>query len=238
MIYFRHAVLISLGAIGTMQLAEGAQPQRAPQGGVQAFGACAACHSLKPGEHMTGPSLAHVWGRKAGTAGGFTRYSDALKNSGVVWNEQTLDKWLTNPATFIPNNAMRFPGIRDASTRQSVIAYLKAVSEGKALAVSQQGGRMMRGGMMGGGRTHLKQASSEANVVSLTHCRDTYIVTTASGIARKIWEFNLRLKTDSSEYGPDPGNPVITGSGMMGDRASIIFSAPAEISAFIKESCQ
>ncbi|HZR03954.1 MAG TPA: hypothetical protein VFA81_12380, partial [Burkholderiales bacterium] len=47
-------------------------------------------HSLEPGENLTGPSLAHVWGRKAGTLPDFHRYSEALQRSGVVWNEQSL----------------------------------------------------------------------------------------------------------------------------------------------------
>ena len=49
--------------------------------------------------------------------------------------------------------------------------------------------------------------------------------------------FNLRLKTDSSKLGPLPGNPVVVGAGMQGDRASIVFASPKEISGFIKQSC-
>ncbi|HZR01818.1 MAG TPA: c-type cytochrome, partial [Burkholderiales bacterium] len=52
--------------------------------GASVFSACAACHSLEPGENLTGPSLAHVWGRKAGTLPDFHRYSEALQRSGVV----------------------------------------------------------------------------------------------------------------------------------------------------------
>ena len=74
---------------------------------------------------MLGPSLAGVWGRKAGTAPGFTRYSEALKTSGVTWNAETLDAWLINPARFIPNNRMTFPGIDDATARADLIAYLR-----------------------------------------------------------------------------------------------------------------
>ena len=54
--------------------------------GAQVFRQCMACHSSEPGEHMTGPSLAHVWGRKAGTVEGFTRYSDAMKHANVTWD--------------------------------------------------------------------------------------------------------------------------------------------------------
>ena len=206
-----------------------------PAVGARAFQQCAACHSVKPGESLTGPSLAHLWGRKAGTAQGFARYSDALKSSRVVWDEKTLDLWLTDPARFIPGNSMTFPGIKDGITRAHVVQYLKAVSDGKAPAAGAQQGGMMMGRAE---RPNLKKAGLEAQVASLTHCRDTYTLKTVKGAARKIWEFNLRLKTDSSEYGPSPGKPVIAGSGMMGDRASVIFSSPAEISGFIKESCR
>ncbi len=238
--FFRQAVLIYLTAIGAMPIAEGAQPQSDSQRGAQAFGACAACHSVKAGEHMTGPSLADIWGRKAGSAEGFMRYSDALNNSSVVWNDQTLDKWLANSTAFIPGNAMSFPGINDTKTRRQLIAYLKAVSEGKAPPPTRQDGGKMESGMTGSraGPANLKQASADAQVASLTHCRDTYTIKTASGETHKIWEFNLRLKTDSSLRGPEAGKPVITGSGMMGDRASIVFASPAEVSTFIKESCQ
>lgn len=192
---------------------------------------------------MTGPSLAHVWGRKAGTEQGFQRYSDALKSSGIAWNAQTLDKWLTDPAALVPGNAMPFSGIRNAAERQDIAAYLKAVSEGKApspQAQGRMGGGMRGGGMMGGGqkRLNLKSAPPEGQVTSLEHCRDTYTVRTADGRTNKVWEFNLRLKTDSSPDGPLPGKPVIVGAGMQGDRASVIFASPAEFSTFIKESCK
>jgi cytochrome c len=205
--------------------------------GAQAFQQCAACHSVEPGRHLTGPSLAHVWGRKAGTAEGFDRYSDALQRSGVVWNEDALDKWLTNPQAFVPGNSMSFPGLKKESTRDDVIAYLKAVSEGKAPQAPDGGGMM--GGMMGNsGPANLRQASTDALVTSLRHCRDTYIIKTAAGATHKVWEYNVRLKTDSSKQGPNPGKPVVTGSGMQGDRVSIVFASPSEVSEFIKESCQ
>ncbi len=204
-----------------------------PASGVKVFQQCAACHSVKAGEHLTGPSLADVWNRKAGTAAGFRRYSDALQRSGVVWDGKTLDQWLSNPERFIPGNTMTFPGIKDAGQRQDVIAYLHAVSEGKA--PSPPSGH---GGMMGGaGPTDLKRADADSVVASLTHCGDTYTLKTASGETHKIWEFNLRIKTDSSARGPAPGKPVITGAGMRGDRANVVFASPAEISGFIK-SCK
>lgn len=94
--------------------------------GARAFRSCAACHSLEPGRHSAGPSLAGVWGRKAGTAKGFGGYSAALKSSGIVWNDATLDAWLANPRAAVPGNAMGFPGVFDAAVRAALIAYLKA----------------------------------------------------------------------------------------------------------------
>jgi cytochrome c len=196
------------------------------------------CHSIRPGRHLTGPSLAHVYGHKAGTADGFYRYSDALQRSSIVWDAKSLDRWLANPQGYLPGNNMAFAGIRDADTRSNVIAYLEAVSEGKA-AAAPRGGGMGAGmrGMMGGQPANLKQADAASRVTSLAHCRDAYIINTVAGAPRKVWEYNVRLKTDSSAEGPNAGEPVVTGSGMQGDRVSVVFAAPREISAFIKESC-
>ncbi|MBI3530218.1 MAG: cytochrome c family protein [Betaproteobacteria bacterium] len=206
-----------------------------PTHGIAVFRACIACHSVEPDEHMTGPSLAHLWGRKAGTAGGFTRYSDALKHANVVWDERTLDQWLRDPAKFIPHNDMTFPGIESSKDRRDVIAYLKAVSQGHAPAPSKNEGGM--GMMIGRNKLDLKNTDPKMQVVSLEYCGDTYIVKTATEQTYKFWEFNLRLQTDSSKYGPLKGKPIIVGTGMMGDRAAVIFTAPREISSFIKESC-
>ncbi len=217
------------------QDAGGAEPGSDVERGAQAFGsACGACHSVRPGENMTGPTLGEVWGRKAGTADKFIRYSKALAKSGITWNEQTLDQWLANPAALVPGNAMAFPGMADPITRHNIIAFLRAVSEGTATAAAPESG----GGMMAGRRMNLKQAPADAQVVALSHCRDTYVVTTASGATRRIGEYSLRLKIDSSDYGPNPGKPVILASGTRGDMASVVFAAPAEVGSFIRESCQ
>ncbi|HWD34521.1 MAG TPA: hypothetical protein VG840_00070, partial [Casimicrobiaceae bacterium] len=151
----------------------------------------------------------------------------------VTWDANTLDRWLANPSAFIPGTTMTFPGIRDVQARADVIAYLEAVSEGDAPATTQRG---MMGGMQAA-RTDLRKAPPEGRVTALKHCRDTYTVKTADGKTERVWEFNLRLKTDSSALGPAPGKPVIVGSGMQGDRASVVFASPREISRFIDESC-
>jgi cytochrome c len=216
-------LMIALG--GSLAPVAAAHAAGDVQQGAKAARACMACHSFAPGRHLTGPSLAGVWGRKAGTAEGFGRYSDALKNSGIVWNEKNLDAWLKNPAALVPGNAMAFPGIPQERTRADLLAYLKAVSDGSVKA-------------SGGGLPSLKRAGPADQVTGIRYCGDAYHVTTGDGKSSTIWEFNLRFKTDGSAAGPPPGKPVIVGSGMRGDRASIVFSRPEEISSFVRRECQ
>ncbi len=192
--------------------------------GAQAARACMACHSFAPGRDMTGPSLAGVWGRKAGTADGFARYSEALKQSGLVWDEQHLDAWIKDPSALVPGTAMAFPGIDDARTRADLLAYLQAVSTGRATAPDH-------------GPPNLKQSGASARVIAIHYCGDTYRVTTADRKTYAFWEFNLRFKTDGSADGPAAGKPVILHTGMQGDRAAVIFSRPDEISGFIRREC-
>jgi cytochrome c len=204
--------------------------------GARLFRACAACHSVEPGDHMTGPSLAHAWNRRAGRAEGFNRYSDALKKSKLTWDAATLDRWLADPDALVPGTTMTFAGIKEGAARQDLIAYLESVSKGAATA-QPEGGRP-QGMQMRSERPNLRQAPPEGQVTSLSHCGDTYTVRTADGKAQKVWEFNLRFKTDSSKLGPEPGKPVVVGAGMQGDRASVIFSSPEEISAYVGASCK
>ncbi len=194
--------------------------------GTKAFQACVACHSLEPGQHFTGPSLANLFGRKAGTGPGFQRYSDALQRSGIVWDEKTLDAWIRDPAGLIPGNVMTFAGLRDEKVRRDLISYLK-VADSKPGA--QRAGPRL---------PDLKKAPPEGTVKAVRHCGDTYFVTTGEGKVHKIWEFNLRLKTDTSIRGPVPGKPIIVGAGMQGDRASIVFASLREIGELVKEKCE
>jgi cytochrome c len=197
---------------------------------------CSACHSLEPNRNMTGPSLSGLWNRKAGSLESFSRYSLALKSSGIAWDDKTLDAWLDNPQHAVPGNTMTFPGIKDPKQRVDLLAYLKqATQPGHAPQTAQQGG----GGMMGGAGQvpKLKDLSPEDKVQAITYCKDTYKVSTADGKTRDFWERNLRLKTDSSEDGPDKGAPALVEAGMMGDRADVIFASPEEISPLIKDQC-
>jgi len=86
---------------------------------------CRQCHTTEKDDNRLGPSLYGIFGKKAGTTTNFA-YSDSLKSSGVTWDEATLDKWITNPDSVIPNNGMRpYPGITDANIRRTIVSFLK-----------------------------------------------------------------------------------------------------------------
>jgi cytochrome c len=201
------------------------------------FQNCTACHSLEPDKNLTGPSLAGLFGRKAGTLSSFTRYSDALKSSGVTWDEKTLDAWIADPQHLIPGNEMTFPGIKNSQQRSDMIAFLKHATQPN----SQMAQAPSMGGMMGGMMSHavpnLKKLDAAARVQSVRYCRDTYEVTTADGSKRRFFERNLRFKTDSSEDGPTKGAPALVPAGMMGDRGDVIFAGPEEFANFVAQTC-
>jgi len=205
--------------------------------GARAFRTCMACHAIEADRNMTGPSLAGIWNRKAGSLPSFSRYSEAMKKSGVTWDEKTLDGYLKAPSAFMPGNHMTFPGIEDEGARADIIAFLQQGTQTAQAPASPAPG--MGGGTMGGGRTvpKLKDVEASGRVTRITYCRDTFRVTTADGKSRDYWERNLRFKTDSSDEGPAKEAPAIVGAGMMGDRASVIFSAPEEIGHFISREC-
>jgi cytochrome c len=90
---------------------------------------CRTCHSVKKGDNRLGPSLHGVIGRKAGAAPGYAAYSQGVRNSGIVWDEETLDRFIENPDAVIPNNNMNpYAGIPDPAVREQIIAYLKSES--------------------------------------------------------------------------------------------------------------
>ena len=93
--------------------------------GKTVFIQCQACHSIKEGENRVGPSLYGKVGATAGQVPGF-KYSDANKNSGIVWTEEKLFEYLKNPRAVIPGTTMAFAGIPDPQKRADVIAFLKA----------------------------------------------------------------------------------------------------------------
>jgi cytochrome c len=92
--------------------------------GKQAFAACAPCHA--PDQSGVGPKIGGILNRSAGSVEGF-RYSRAMKNSKIVWDEKSLDAYLAEPQKLVPGNLMPFSGIADAKKRGDLIAYLETL---------------------------------------------------------------------------------------------------------------
>jgi cytochrome c len=115
---------IAGGLVLSMGLALGHVSARATGDAVRGAQAyeerCGACHSVDA--DRVGPRHAGVMGRKAGNVPGFA-YSPALKASNIRWDEQTLDRWLTNPEALVPGQRMGY-SLADPMLRADVIAYL------------------------------------------------------------------------------------------------------------------
>ena len=94
---------------------------------------CASCHDLSPaGANKTGPGLAGVVGRAAGSKGGFA-YSDGMKAFGKAWSLDELNAFLTNPKKTVAGTSMAFAGISKAEDRIAAIAFLRSISGSPAL---------------------------------------------------------------------------------------------------------
>jgi cytochrome c len=208
-----------------------------PKAGAKSYGVCVACHSLEPGVHLTGPSLANLWGKKAGSSQDFARYSKELRSADLVWDENSLNAWLADPGKLVPGNYMVFRGIMDNKARGDLIAFLQqALAPGGGKLVVEKG-LIDKDTAMGQRPGPLQDVGPDQQVIAIRHCHATYFVTTADGKEQPYWEMNVRLKIDTASTGPRPNHPVIFGAGMMGDRVSIIFADPAEISATVKVRC-
>jgi cytochrome c2 len=95
--------------------------------GEEVYARCAGCHAIE--QHRTGPAHRGLFGRKAGTAPGFDRYSPALQASGIVWDEKTLARFLARPMTMVPGTTMTYLGVNDAKDREALIAWLKKATQ-------------------------------------------------------------------------------------------------------------
>ena len=87
---------------------------------------CSTCHTNQPGRNLIGPSLFGVVNRHSGQVPGF-RYSQANLGSGLIWDPSTLDRYLAAPRNVVPGTFMTFPGLKEASKRADVIAYLETL---------------------------------------------------------------------------------------------------------------
>ena len=94
------------------------------QKGKTVFNICLACHAIGPdAQNKIGPELNGLDGRRAGTVPNF-EYSDANKDSGIVWNEGTFEEYIKNPAAKVPGTKMIFPGIKNEQQAKDLWAYI------------------------------------------------------------------------------------------------------------------
>lgn len=126
------AALSSMFVIGSTHADEAVDLEAASK---QFLNSCGVCHTVEPkAEIRQGPNLASVFGRTAGTLSEFPSFTDAIKKAGaggLVWNEESLDKWITNAAEFVPGSGMLYSQ-PDAAKRKLIVAYLKSLAGGAA----------------------------------------------------------------------------------------------------------
>lgn len=95
-----------------------------PAAGQKAFAVCKACHQVgETAKNAVGPRLNGIISRPAGSLEDF-KYSDAMKNSGLTWDDATLTEYLKNPKALVPGTKMAYAGLKDETKIADVIAYL------------------------------------------------------------------------------------------------------------------
>lgn len=95
------------------------------EAGKKVFNKCKACHAMEEGKNKVGPSLFGVLGRQAAAVKGF-KYSKAMTDSGLTWDDATLKKYLAKPKDLVPGTRMAFAGLKKDDEIEDVIAYIKA----------------------------------------------------------------------------------------------------------------
>jgi cytochrome c len=116
-------------ALALLASAGAAHAQGDPAKGEKVFAKCKICHVLDEQKNKIGPYLVGIFGRAAGTVDDFKNYSDAMKSSGIVWDDETLAAYLADPKAYIPGNRMAFPGLKKQEDIQDLVAYLHAQAE-------------------------------------------------------------------------------------------------------------
>jgi cytochrome c len=117
-------LIFCLVTIGCVLLSASASADGDPVRGERVFNRCKSCHEVERERNRNGPHLIGLFGRASGAVEGF-RYSPAMQDAEIVWDEETLDRFLADPRGYMRGNRMSFAGLRQDQDRQDVIAYLK-----------------------------------------------------------------------------------------------------------------
>ena len=120
------AAMMVLAASTGAPIQARAQDDEAAEGGKIFRRVCFMCHTAEAGKNKIGPSLFGVVGRKAGSVPGFA-YSEAMKSSGIPWDDEKIDQYIADPKKLVPGNKMAFVGVKKPEERKEVIAYLKTL---------------------------------------------------------------------------------------------------------------
>jgi cytochrome c len=119
--------LISLTITGLLLGSSTSHAAGDPKLGADMFAQeCSECHSVKEGKNKKGPSLFAVVGRKSGSIADFV-YSDAMKQSAIVWSPDKIDAYIAHPKQLVPSNKMKYDGLDDEKDRANVISYLNTL---------------------------------------------------------------------------------------------------------------
>ncbi|MGI9381680.1 MAG: c-type cytochrome, partial [Methyloligellaceae bacterium] len=176
------AILAILVALAGDARAEGPDdPAERVKRGAVAYRVCSSCHSLRPGVHLSGPSLAGRWGRKAASVGDYGRYTEALTKADLVWDTDGLNAWLAGAQVLVPGTTMTLRGIADEGARADLIAFLRVAMAERGAVKVVTSGLLTERTAAGQVPPDLSELGADYRIRAIRHCRDAYYITTAGG---------------------------------------------------------
>jgi len=121
----KRAMIMTAITVGAITVSGGIASAQDATAGQHQFNKCLPCHSIGPdAENKIGPELDGLDGRHSGSVPNYN-YSDANKNSGIVWGEATFKQYIKSPAAMVPGTKMTFAGIKNEQEVNDLWAYVK-----------------------------------------------------------------------------------------------------------------